>query len=1149
MSPVSPILHAHTSIAPSLTVAPAPIGGPVPETVVRTRRAAAPDLPASAVPQWTLPPAPVTSADADRQLHTALISSALRQLPDSTVAIPHGATIYAGFDALRSAFNTAEMRAWITSKGLTLDTVVVKPDSISGWVVDNGVATQKTFTLSDTSGWWQVSARLRAAAAALDVTGNGLAYVHPESEGLSRNAVLHGYGVTPPNTADELGAVRQALSTADWSVLSAQVKGRLEQRTLIARKAIDVMDERVHLAGSLSERVRHLSDEDEVLLSGVQTPISRTSALAIDGADKAAVSEVLASHGLPVPKTAREVRNILRWLDAALPPAPALGDYAQLISRQWAPGVLSDADKRFVAELSDDDTPGNKPALNLLRVLDIRGVLALNTAGTLRADADRFLDEVLSSPVVLNWGRAVARNRHFQGASGSDQLSTLEAKQWVLAAIMLQIDPDAPGRPGTVAGYDIYHPANNGRTLASVRTDIETHLWKKTALDPKVAPLLAHLFLAAAAPEFLLRDVPSTLRMGSAEWADLRLGVTFAERQGGTGSSRAMSYQEVMALARLDPRSADEAAVLDNHGVDVLLDWGLMQGIYAKTADGRYTPQHYQQAREAFQAQREQLLQALMTFKAALPTRRDQATANLQKVFPELSGPQLQALKVHIADPDERRNMKVSEPKTRSLIETYMTGDLVRDRWMLLEADTPGVVGTATTPFPNARPSRAEQAAIVKNVRALNAKIKRLPNLPGQVASEVDTYLGNLKQGLGTTTKRMLANLPLADRQALEYGAVELFALREHVDGVPTLDQTSAQVEERRGRKGTLIRCDYNGLISYFEVFPAKMLIVKREDLPDQLTLGGTLQETQRTYGRWAPSTVRLQNGAMEPFDFTAYTCDALPRSGVSSPGIIIDRLGDTLPAAPASADGSVQAAVPNSFASPRSQAIVDRIMQGNFIHHRDSVLKYAQGQLPLEQQREVSQRNDSILLSMIPFVGAIVDLAKGNIIEGTRGLLIDTVGAFLGGAGASVRSLVKSTKAVAPFGAKAFRVVEKGVTVVSAFLNPIEGAADLLVNGAKGVLALPHVLSRVPNVSAFANMLVAQEKLRAFFGVRAALDRSAATPNGSLQAAAHQGHNHGVPVRAVQAGEHWYAVNPQNGLAVGTPLDGYRRLGEASIA
>ncbi len=70
-------------------------------------------------------------------------------------------------------------------------------------------------------------------------------------------------------------------------------------------------------------------------------------------------------------------------------------------------------------------------------------------------------------------------------------------------------------------------------------------------------------------------------------------------------------------------------------------------------------------------------------------------------------------------------------------------------------------------------------------MRALNARINRLPSLPGQVVSEVDGYLASLKQGLGITTKRMIANLPLADRQALEYGAVELFTLREQIDGCP----------------------------------------------------------------------------------------------------------------------------------------------------------------------------------------------------------------------------------------------------------------------------------------------------------------------------------------------------------------------------
>ncbi len=294
-------------------------------------------------------------------------------------------------------------------------------------------------------------------------------------------------------------------------------------------------------------------------------------------------------------------------------------------------------------------------------------------------------------------------------------------------------------------------------------------------------------------------------------------------------------------------------------------------------------------------------------------------------------------------------------------------------------------------------------------------------------------------------------------------------------------------------------------------------MIVKRTDLPEQLVLGGTLEETQRTYGRWAPSTVLLQNGAVEPFDFTAYTSDALPRSDVSSAGIIIDKLGDTLPAAPAAANGRVSAAVPNSFASPRSQAIVDRILQGNFIHHRDSVLKYAQGQLPLEQRREVSQRNDSILLSMIPFCRGHRGPGQGQYHRGYAGL-VDRYGRCVsrwrGNGGALVGQIHQGRRA---FGAKAFRVLEKGVSVVSAFLNPVDGAADLLVNSAKGVLALPRALNSAPNVSAFANMLAAQEKLRTFLR----RTRGNRSRGGNAQwAPSRRAHSSGADGRALVCGQ-----------------------------
>lgn len=223
--------------------------------------------------------------------------------------------------------------------------------------------------------------------------------------------------------------------------------------------------------------------------------------------------------------------------------------------------MLSENDKRLIAQLLSDDAIGRSEP-SLLRALDFQGVLDEHTPQEVRANADKILERILDQPLALEWGKAAARSLYFQGTSGTYDLSTLEAKQWELTAVLLQIDPEMPRRPGNVAGYDIYQPANSGRTMASVRAEIETQLAQNTLLDPKTVPLAAHLLLASSAPEFLVRDIPSTMRIGSVEWADFRLGVTFAERQGGPGCSRRMSYTEIMGLSRLSTSTPGEAAVL-----------------------------------------------------------------------------------------------------------------------------------------------------------------------------------------------------------------------------------------------------------------------------------------------------------------------------------------------------------------------------------------------------------------------------------------------------------------------------------------------------------------------------------------------------------------------------------------------------------
>jgi hypothetical protein len=207
-------------------------------------------------------------------------------------------------------------------------------------------------------------------------------------------------------------------------------------------------------------------------------------------------------------------------------------------------------------------------------------------------------------------------------------------------------------------------------------------------------------------------------------------------------------------------------------------------------------------------------------------------------------------------------------------------------------------------------------------------------------------------------------------------------------------------------------------------------------------------------------------------------------------------------------------------------------------------VLKLAIGQLQLEEQRLILQENDNILLGMIPFVGAITDIANGNIIEGTRGLFFDTLGALVGGAGSSIKPLIKASKAVVPFGAKVFNVLEKGVLVVSSLLNPLDGAADMLVAAGRGVIAIPTLANNITKLPAGAMLGALEEKARAGLSLR-----SLRTPRKVLKRKPGEeeqspetfsGKVDSKPVEAVKVGETWYATNPNNRLPIGTPLEGF---------
>ncbi|MDP0947349.1 hypothetical protein, partial [Klebsiella pneumoniae] len=70
----------------------------------------------------------------------------------------------------------------------------------------------------------------------------------------------------------------------------------------------------------------------------------------------------------------------------------------------------------------------------------------------------------------------------------------------------------------------------------------------------------AHIMLANVAPEFLVRDTPATLHIGSPAWLAFRKTVALLE-ESAAGSSRTLTYDQVLERSALEPLTPQQAVL------------------------------------------------------------------------------------------------------------------------------------------------------------------------------------------------------------------------------------------------------------------------------------------------------------------------------------------------------------------------------------------------------------------------------------------------------------------------------------------------------------------------------------------------------------------------------------------------------------
>lgn len=1166
--------------------------------------------------------------------------------------IPENASIEPFVGAYRTAVGDPQVQAWFKSKHLNLSTVRVYSDRVEGVVVRDGQEVQAQFSTTDGSGWWEVSAKVRATQKMLSPSDIGI--LLPDASTGSFNhvdTILDFYGVVIPNDPTASKVLGEQLKTSGWPVISDDKRIQWAQQLAQCSQRNTDREGRSGLAVQLKTLLNGKREGDDLKLSEQTAVVSPESTLAqksqvprqrfleflasppfkafiektgFGGAnqgfrisegtlqlrdsanqwislkrffddevskvsaggnaqERAAVDrlnadlnqlvdmsnhtgkalystftydvrQVLEFNCLGSPVTVAQTRDAVDWLNRQLPPPPTAGDYAGLSPYTWTAGALS---------------PGNYPVLKAMsngpgsvsERLARYAVVAQAKAGG-AAEPDLTLHTFFDSPDALAKAEQMARALELAEVADGRPLSRAMRHQLLSTALKLSVDPDLPGKPGLVAGYDIYQPNNLGRTLDEVRSDIEKHLERK-GVSASSAPLVAHLFLAQAAPEFLIRpdptvslQAPKELRLspgqvtvGSTAWLDMRLGCAMAEKLAGAGSSRAMNYTQILNLTRLNATTLEQEELIKDLGAKPLLDWAIMAGIFPKTRDGRYSPGDYEAASKAFAAREEATRQAFATLTAEPPTRTSVLIKQLAVLFPELTEEEIRNFRLEedLGKAYASANRGHMETRSPLLTEVLLAKQVELDPLFKFQKWLNELSGEKKYRFNHPTVSQA----------TFEARIKNLPPIAAAVESAVDTYIADTRSAQKTVIELMVANAPLNIRQALQVGKVELFTLREETGEALEDDQgPSSKVEEKKGRHGVLLRYETEAAkprFSYLEVFPGSMKMIPRFDFGYSLSLDGKTEDGKKPFGPFANVIRSFRKGKPESVDFQAYATGAAPRPNIKS-NVIIEKAGVTLQGEGLSQwPGPAPVYVPNSFSSTKTGQIAEAILNSTFDGRREQLLEYANEPTKMEQRSSFPFDSGKVftidnlrtVLSLTPFVGSVVNIADGNIGEGLKGLLIDFTSFAATGGLVTAKAFYKGIKAVVPLGNRAFSMTAlKGSgPFLRSLFNPLDGTLNVLKSGASALRFSKSMLSGnwVSVGEGLFMAATAFEKCRWGMGVYDQLAANAATQAANRYPGSRAGTSQNSPVYAVQKGSKWYAIDPATRQPAGAPLEDFK--------
>ncbi|WP_256344120.1 hypothetical protein [Pseudomonas costantinii] len=714
------------------------------------------------------------------------------------------------------------------------------------------------------------------------------------------------------------------------------------------------------------------------------------------------VAWFLRENKLYVPKDLEQLVNLIEVTNEPLPEEADLGNFWGLLSQ---PATLEAEQRTKLRTLATEEMAKLSPGNGMFAVF--HGKHAASVQGKSAADV---LDRMIASPELQALGQTLE-----VAFNGGDTPMSARSSDWAMAAMVLELDPQAGSKRGVVAGYELYQPTNWGVRPSVVVERLARHLVEQGKVGADMAPAAARLLLAGAAPEYIVADMPNNLVVGSAAFAKLSTVVAVQEVTA-PGIAAVTDFQTFMRLAGHSPVSDVEAAIEVKAQSHALIEWGVAQGRIPRKDHETYTSVEVEGLRDAFNQELGTLKKAEEQLGTRLPSRRAIALEELKKAY----GPD---------GPFEVRNIRItnidaSESEYHSLLDIYMAGKMHR--------------------IP-----RGERYDFQIGDRFL--RVKPLPDINQQFSSQFDNYFSGVKEGVATSVKHQLSQLPLEDRQTIASGKVEFFSLRKASVAQADETESSTEAQAAKARYGLLMRVeskidkngsdqDYKNLrYVYYEVLPLQGIIRRRDDLPRYPPNPAPRVAGPETY------VERQAKGVGVWVDYEAYASGAQPQLETLSYGLLTEKV--SAPYMPEPKRGQDANAAVHS--NPRF-ATIGKVMADHLLHDREGMKADAKGVTEVEKEEADIKAGHDFVTGLIPFKTAIEHAVKGNTGAAIRDFALDIFGfviPFGKGVGLAGKALGKVGEKL---GTRAFKASETILRATASGLNPADGLGNVAFGAAK---------------------------------------------------------------------------------------------------